>query len=166
MSDSNDPIFDHERVDVGPDHVFQPDLAVPIVVGAHPRAEISDRPWASRLARRLRGVLRSRGHDLRSGPFPLVMTDVWYLNDDQLRLQPTIAVGEPAVNAVSAMFATKLPCAFAIDEVCQVLLDPELLEPRGALWGVTDEGTHAAMERFELKWMEEFVDAIEHVYDA
>ena len=166
MTDVNDPIFEQERLDVAPDHPLEPELVVPIVVGAHPQAEISDRPWANRLARRLRSVLRSRGHDLVGGPLPLVMTDVWYLNDDQLRTQPTLAVGDPAVNAASAMLATRLPCAFAIDDVCQILLDPELLEPRGALWGVHDDGTAAAIERFEAKWMEEFVDAIEHVCDA
>lgn len=166
MSEPTDPIFEHERLDVVPDHPYVPALTVPIVVGAHPEAEIQDRPWASRLARRLRGVLRSRGHDLLAGPLPLVMTDVWYLNDDQLRTQPTVAVGDPAVNAASAMLATRLPCAFAIDDVCQILLDPELLEPRVSLWGVSDEGTAAAIERFEVKWMEEFVDAVEHVCDA
>lgn len=166
MADSTDLIFEHQRLDLAPDHPYISERLVPIVVGAHPGAEIADRPWAGRLARRLRAVLRSRGHDLTDGPLPLVVTDVWYLNDDQLRTQPTIAVGAPDVNAASAMLATRLPCAFAIDDVCQILMEPELLDPKVAIWGVGDEGTAAAIQRFEVKWMEEFADAIEHVCDS
>ena len=94
------------------------------------------------------------------------MTDVWYLNDDQLRMQPTIAIGDPSVNAVSAMFANRLPCAYAIENACQVLLDPEMLEPRACFWGIDDESTRLAWERFESKWLEEFLEAAEHVCEA
>lgn len=161
-----DPIFEHERLELPPSTEYRPEQVVPIVVGAHPRAEIADRPWAGRLARRMRTLLRDRGHDVGEGPMPLVVTDVWYLNDDQLRLQPTVAIGDPSVNAASAMFAGKLPCAFAIENACQLLLDPELLDPRACLWGVDDDSTRIAIERFESKWLEEFLDAAEHVCEA
>ena len=105
-------------------------------------------------------------HVLRDGPLPLVVTDVWYLNDERLRLQPTLAIGDPAVNAASAMFAGKLPCAFAVENACQLLLDPELLDPRACLWGVDEDSTRVAIERFEAKWLEEFLDAAEHVCEA
>jgi len=161
----SDPIFDHERLDLPPTLDYTPEQVIAVVVGAHPQAEIADRPWAGRTARAMRAILRSRGHDL-GGPMPLVVTDVWYLNDDRLRLQPTVAIGDPAVNAASAMFAGKFPCAFVIENSCQLLLDPELLDPRACLWGVNDESTGIVVERFEQKWLEEFLDAAEHVCEA
>ena len=167
MTDLNDPIFEHERLELPPSLEYRPELVIPVVVGAHPRAEIVDRPWAGRMARSIPATLRARGLDAPpDGPMPLVVTDVWYLNDDQLRLQPTIVIGDPTVNAAAAMFANRLPCAFAIEEVCQVLLDPEMLEPRVCLWGVGDEGTRLAWERFESRWLEEFLEAAEHVCEA
>ena len=167
MTDLNDPIFEHERLELPPTMDYRAELVIPVVVGAHPRAEIVDRPWAGRMARSIRATLRARGLDAPPhGPLPLVVTDVWYLNDDQLRLQPTIMIGDPSVNAASAMFANRLPCAFAIEEACQVLLDPEMLEPRACLWGVDDEGTRLAWERFESRWLEEFLEAAEHVCEA
>ena len=118
------------------------------------------------LARAMRGALRGRGHDLGGGPMPMVISDVWYLNDDQLRLQPTVSIGDPSVNAASAMLAGKLPCGFAIENACQLLIDPELLDARACLWGVDDDSTRIAIERFESKWLEEFLDACEHVCEA
>lgn len=161
-----DPIFDHERLELPPTTDYAPEQVIAIVVGAHPRAEIADRPWAGRLARGMRGALRGRGHELGEGPMPLVVSDVWYLNDDQLRLQPTVSIGDPSVNAASAMFAGKLPCGFAIENACQLLIDPELLDARACLWGVDDDSTRIAIERFESKWLEEFLDASEHVCEA
>ena len=166
MTELNDPIFEHERLEVPPTLEYEAGRTVAIVVGAHPRAEIADRPWAGRLARMIRATLRSRGLDGDMAPQPLVITDVWYLNDDQLRLQPTIVIGDPTVNAASAMLANRLPCAYAIEEACQLLLDPEMLEPRVCLWGVDDETTGLAWQRFESKWLEEFLEAAEHVCEA
>ena len=87
-------------------------------------------------------------------------------NDDALRTQPTIALGDPAVNAASAMLSNRLPCAYAIENACQVLLDPELLEPKACLWGVDDESVRFAVQRFQDRWLEEFLDACEHVCEA
>ena len=162
----SDPIFDQERLECPPTLDYRVEQLVPVVVGAHPRAEIADRPWADRLVRLMRASLRTRGLELAGGPIPLVMTDVWYLNDEALRLQPTIAIGDPSVNATSAYFANRLPCAYAIENACQLLLDPELLEPRVCLWGVDDESAGLAMERFETRWLEEFLDAVENVVEA
>ena len=151
----SDPIFDQERLECPPTLDYRVEQLVPVVVGAHPRAEIADRPWADRLVRLMRASLRTRGLELAGGPIPLVMTDVWYLNDEALRLQPTIAIGDPSVNATSAYFANRLPCAYAIENACQLLL-----------WGVDDESAGLAMERFETRWLEEFLDAVENVVEA
>ena len=46
---------------------------------------------------------------------PMVVSDVWYLNDPSLRNCPAISVGAPGVNALSAYLGDKLPSAFVID---------------------------------------------------
>lgn len=163
---TSDSLFEAERLQTPPDLDFDAERAIAIVVGAHPRAEITDRPWANLLARRMRSVLAERGLAMdRGGPIPLVVTDVWYLNDDVLRRQPTVAVGDPAVNAASAYFANRLPCAYAIENACQLLLDPELLEPRACFWGIDDESLKLAMERFDAKWIGPFLEAAENVIE-
>ena len=163
---TSDSIFEQERLETPPNLEFDASRAIAVVVGAHPRAEITDRPWANLLVRRMRTILADRGFSMESGgPIPLVVTDVWFLNDDVLRRQPTVAIGDPAVNAASAFFANRLPCAYAIENACQLLLDPELLEPRACLWGIDDESLKLAMTRFETKWIEPFLDASEHVIE-
>ena len=162
----NDPIFEHERLETPPELPYTTEQLLPVVVGAHPRAELADRPWAGRLARGLRAGLRERGVDLGSGLIPLVMTDVWYLNDEALMQQPVIAIGDPGVNAASAYFATRLPAVYAVENACQVLLDSELLETRVCLWGVNDASTAAAIEYFEQKWLEPYLDAVEQIIQA
>ncbi len=163
---TSDPMFEQERLQTPPDLEFDAERAIVVVVGAHPRAEITDRPWANLLVRRMRSILVSRGLEMdRGGPIPVVITDVWFLNDDVLRRQPTVAIGDPAVNAASAFFANRLPCAHAIENACQLLLDPELLEPRACMWGIDDESLKLAMQRFDAKWIEPFLDASEHVID-
>lgn len=161
-----DPIFEHERLETPPELEYTTDQLLPVVVGAHPRAELGDRPWAGLLVRRMRSLLRERGFDLGSGLIPMVVTDVWYLNDEALRLQPVIAIGDPGVNAASAYFATRLPAVYAVENACQVLLDPALLEPKVCMWGVNDSSTEAVVEYFNRKWIEPFIDAVEHYVEA
>ncbi len=56
---------------------------------------------------------------------PVVLTDIWYLNDTDLLMQPAIVIGEPGVNAASAHWGARLPKAFVVDGSHQVLLDLE-----------------------------------------
>ena len=87
-------------------------------------------------------------------------------NDEALMQQPVIAIGDPGVNAASAYFATRLPAVYAVENACQVLLDSELLETRVCLWGVNDASTAAAIEYFEQKWLEPYLDAVEQIIQA
>jgi hypothetical protein len=127
---------------------------LPIVVGAHLVAEVEDRP----IAAALRDALAAR---LPAG-FPLapvVMTDLWYLNNDPLRAQPTISVGRPEVNALAAYLADKLPSVLAIDDRLIVQLDPELTDPAASCWGVDASATAEAVHAFLERWAGVFLRA-------
>src|SRR5688572_24965151 len=89
---------------------------VAVVVGAHPRAELTDRPIAYHLRDRMAAWLGSAGEQAPSLT-PLVCSDVWYLNDDELRRRPTVSIGPPESNALTAMLAGRLPSALAVDDV-------------------------------------------------
>ena len=58
---------------------------LPIVVGAHPRGEIADRPLANRLVAAIRQWQRAHITDEATRLIPMVMTDLWYLNERVLR---------------------------------------------------------------------------------
>lgn len=163
---NNDPIFDHERLECPPDIEYTTEQLLPVVVGAHPRAELGDRPWAGKLVRVMRHALRERGQAAGEGLLPLVVSDVWFLNDEALMRQPVIALGDPGVNAASAYFATRLPATYAVENACQVLLDPKLYDLKACLWGVNDESMAAAVEYFQKKWLGPFLEAAELSVDV
>ncbi|MFG0259778.1 MAG: hypothetical protein ACF8LK_05425 [Phycisphaerales bacterium JB041] len=131
-----------------------PAQALPIVVGAHVRAEVEDRPTATALCEALTARLPD-GFPLA----PVVVTDVWYLNTDALRSQPTISIGRPEANALSAYLADKLPSVLAVDDRLVVLLDPELADPAACCWGVDAAATAEAVRAFAERWADAFLNA-------
>lgn len=134
-----------------------PASALPIVVGGHLRAEVEDRPTAIAL----RDALIARapvGFPLA----PVVVTDLWYLNSDPLRAQPTISVGRPEVNALSAYLADKLPSVLAIDDRLIVQLDPDLTDPAASCWGTDAASTAEAVHTFLDRWADVFLRAAAH----
>lgn len=141
------------------------DTAFLIVVGAHPRAECLDRPLAYRLADRVRAWLGERfpgdavGGGCQGVLEPLVLTDVWYLNDRSMRARPVVSIGGPGVNALTAALADKLPSVFVIDDAMMVQMDPECAELRVCCWGVGPTETAGAVEVFCERYLEEFLRA-------
>jgi hypothetical protein len=134
------------------------DRLILIVTGAHLRAETGDRPSAYRLRNRmLRGLGRDGGEDPEA---PVVVcSDLWYLNRDELRSRPTISVGAPGVNALSAYLGDKLPSAFAIEGVLVVQLDPAFEDRMACCWGVDHAATSAAVDAFCERYLEDFMAA-------
>lgn len=135
---------------------------VPIVVGAHPKAELFDRPVAYRLRQTIhdRLVEYSGQDDPALLPFrPLVMSDVWYLNDPALRERPTISIGAPGVNALSAFLASRLPSVFVVDDVMMVQLDLELDDLVACCWGTRPDATQSAADVFRDRYLDEFLRA-------
>jgi hypothetical protein len=126
-----------------------------IVVGAHLRAELDDRPLGYRLRDR---ILRWQQANPGARPLdPVVCTDLWYLNTEALMLRPTIAVGRPEHNAVSAWFANRLPAALVIDDSLQVQLDPEFATLQACVWGVDGPATAAGIQLFEERYLKPFL---------
>jgi hypothetical protein len=125
-----------------------------VVVGAHLRAEVDHRPIAYRLGADLERRLACVGS---SDPV-LVCTDLWYLNDDNLRTLPTISIGGPEVNAFSAFLGGRLPSAFAIDGELVVQLDLERLDLVACCWGAGPEATQSAVDAFCERYADLFVD--------
>lgn len=143
-----------------PDSELETARLLPIVVGAHPRSEISDRPLANRLVAAIRQWQRQAIPDEDARLIPMVMTDLWYLNDKELLLQPAIAIGEPGANAASAYYGTRLPKAYVIDGQLQVLADLEFLEPSVTMWGVDAYATRTALDWFIARHLANFLEIV------
>lgn len=133
---------------------------LPVVVGAHPRSEVADRPLANRLVAAIRQWQRAHVGDADARLLPIVMTDLWYLNDQELLLQPTIAIGEPGANAASAYYGTRLPKAYVVDGQLQVLADLAFVEPSVAIWGVDARATRSALDWFIARQLPGFLESV------
>lgn len=128
-----------------------------IVVGAHPAAEISDRPIAAALAATLANLwTQACGTPPAPGQI-LVITDMWYVNDPSLRTLPTIAIGPPEHNAFTAYLADKLPSVHVIDGQLIVQAEVSFAAPVAACWGISGPLTWRAAEVFISKLADTFV---------
>ncbi|MHC4306578.1 MAG: hypothetical protein ACYSW2_19180 [Planctomycetota bacterium] len=144
---SGQEMSDPEAVD--PQHLLM------IVVGAHLEAELADRPLGYRLQN---DVVRWQQETPEADPLaPIVCTDLWYLNARELMLRPTISVGRPEHNAVSAYLANRLPTALVIDRSLQVQLDPEFITLQACVWGVDEPATRSGVDLFVERYLESFL---------
>jgi len=138
------------------------DRLVCIVVGVQLRAELGDRPLAYRVEQELRHRLDAAlGKPPEGEPprlSPVVITDVYYLNNEEMRTRPVISVGGPAMNALSAMLVDQLPTAVAIENTLVVQMDLELKDLRCAVWGMDHLDTVRAIDLFIAKgYLDQFV---------
>ena len=133
--------------------------AVIVVVGAHPRAEQADRSLAYRLRSEIE-LWKERHEDLLSTSIEvLVITDLWYMNDDKLRTLPTICIGGPGVNALSAYLAQHLSEENQeADIIMQV--DEEFTDLRAVVWGKDHEKTVHGVELFMDKFLDGYLRAV------
>lgn len=142
---------------------LEPSRLVLIVVGAHLRAELADRPAAYLLQQRAAEWLNTRcGPETEDDPHPLhvlVCSDLWYLNNDSLRRRPTISIGGPTVNALSAYLADKVPSAYAVEGKLLVQFDLEMHELVACCWGIDAERTAGAVEAFSERYLDDFMEA-------
>jgi hypothetical protein len=133
------------------------DALLLLVVGAHLEAELVDRVLAYRLRERI--VAWQRTAAPPADLAPIVCTDLWYLNSDDLRLRPTIAIGRPEINAATAFLANRLPTAFVAEERFRIQFDPELLDLNVCLWGAAGRDTEASVELFAERYLDEYLQA-------
>jgi hypothetical protein len=127
-----------------------------VVAGASLKGEAMDRPLAYRLAAEIDKKL---GED---SPWKsLVISDVLYMNDERLAAQPTISVGGPGVNHLSALLFRELPSVLAIDNVLIIQMDIELNDLRCCLWGMNHEQTVEALDLlFKRGYLDRFLEGV------
>ncbi len=132
-----------------------PDAILLIVVGSCLRAELSDRMLGYRLRERILGWQ----DEIPCDPplLPVVCTDLWYLNADELRDRPILTIGDPETNAATAYLAGKLPTAFIIDETLRVQLDPDFVDLRGCIWGINPTTTISAVDLFLERYLDGYL---------
>jgi hypothetical protein len=141
---------------------INPETLILIVVGAHLNAEVTDRPLAYRLCELIDDWRHM--HDVADEALhPMVCTDLWYLNHNDLLLQPTLAIGDPEFNATTAFLANRIPTALVVDQSIRIHLDPELVELRACAWGVDPAQTTAAVETFCERYLDDFLRAAYHL---
>lgn len=157
---TTDPTFDDAREAIRADAPIQVDQLLLVVVGAHLRAEVADRPLADRMVRQIRAWQRHSLDDLDEPLMPLVCTDMWYLNESSLLERPAIVIGEPGVNAASAFYATRLPQAIVVDNAWEIRMDPECIDLRVALWGEGPAQTEKATDEFAKRCLDRYLTAV------
>lgn len=134
------------------------DRRVLIVTGAHLRAEAADRPLAYRLKSQMTRWWDANAKDeTLTRPEVIVCSDVWYLNNDDLRSLPAVSIGGPGVNALSAFLTDKLPGVFTVSGVLTVQMDIELIEPVVNIWGMDHQTTVGALDAFVERYLDLFM---------
>ena len=130
-----------------------------IVVGAHLQAEVEQRPLAYRLCDQIRRWQEDH-NCTEDGATPLVCCDLWYLNANDLLQRPVIAIGDPEFNAATAYLANRLPTALVVDDSLRVQLDPEFIDLKVCVWGVTPAATASGVELFSDRYLDAFLRAV------
>lgn len=82
---------------------------------------------------------------------------MWWLNNDDLRAVPTISVGAPESNALTAYLASRIPSAFAVEGVMVVQVDLDFADLLACCWGRDHASTAGAVEAFAQRYLEDFM---------
>ncbi len=127
---------------------------VAVVVAAELDGDAPDR----RSAVRLKGEIdrRGAGHPYRRA---VLVRDLAWFETPLFHAAPTIAIGGPGVNGVSARFGQELPTVWTAED--RSLIQAEFREsvPRVTLWGMDAAATGDAVEAFINRgWLDEFLD--------
>ena len=138
---------------------------IAIVTGVQLRAELGDRPLAYRVEQAVREHLARALGATPAGELPrlapAVVSDVFYLNNDEIRARPTISIGGPGMNAVSALLAEHLPAALAIEDTLVIQMDLDMHDARCAVWGMNHLDTVRAVETFLAKgYLDTFLQGV------
>jgi hypothetical protein len=119
------------------------DETIVIVTGSGIAAEERDRPVAYVLKQEIDQL--GQGQAYRRA---VVVGDQWYLENRVFHLNPTIAIGGPGANAVSAEFAGVMPTLFQENDESFVHADIEGEVKRAVCWGMNAASTEAAVRLF------------------
>jgi len=128
-----------------------PEKVIPIVVGVHLRAEIGDRLRGESLKKAITNW--KKGYQLSESPWPLVCTDMWYLNQAELRIQPTVCIGSPEVNAATTAISSRLSTVILKDEEYRIQADPSYVDLKCCMWGTNEHHSDTCLDVFISKIM-------------
>ena len=133
-----------------------------IVVGSSLQAEEADRPLAYRLLRRIEAWAKRHRGQMSVQMQPVICTDLWYINHADLQKRPTICLGGPGVNALSAYFAQHLPDDQKNQPDPRVLIqiDPDFTDLRVCVWGSDHELTVKGLQLFNRRYLDGFLRAV------
>lgn len=131
-----------------------------IVVGAHLRAEIADRPLAYRLKQRIDQWIDQHRQGMNISLMPVVCSDIWYVNNESLQSRPTISLGGPGVNGLSAYYRQKLHDAVTRENQVLIQLDPEFTDLRVCVWGMNHALTVEALDLFMARFLDNYLRAV------
>ena len=134
-------------------------LPVMIVVGSHLRAEAADRPLAYRLVVEVEQWTERFEAQLGVEIEPMVCTDLWYLNHEELRQRPTICVGGPGVNALSAYLAQHLSEENRNADVL-LQIDPDYTDLQACIWGKDHDLTAHGLQLFIDRYLDGYLRAV------
>lgn len=130
-----------------------------VVTGASIRAETMDRPLAYRIKEAVDERLSDQDLDYWEC---IVLSDVWYLNNEHFSRMPTISIGGPGVNALSAYLYERLSPALAIDNVLLIQMDLTFDDKRCAVWGMDHDMTVEAIDTFvEKGYLDRFMECLD-----
>jgi hypothetical protein len=143
-----------------PNPAPEPACLLMIVVGAHLRAEVADRPLAYRLLEAMHQWIGQHLALMDVPLAPVVCSDIWYMNHEELQRRPTISLGGPGVNALSAYWTQKLSPAVVRDDQLLIQLDPEFVDLRVCLWGMNHQRTIEALDYFLEHYLDSYLRAV------
>ena len=140
----------------------QPSYKLLLVTGSHLRAEAADRPLAYHLQAKIEDWLVKHDPYLNVHIDPIVCSDIWFLNNQELQRRPVICIGGPGVNALSAYFAKFIPEDEEIMNEPRVLIqiDPEFTDLHACIWGTNHELTRKGLELFTDQYLDEYMKAV------
>jgi hypothetical protein len=144
---------------------IDPDRLIWIVTGVQLKAELGDRPLAYRIEQEIRDRLVTLLEPPEPGEpprlAPVVVSDVYYLNNDDAQKGPTISIGGPGMNALSASLVEQLPTPVAIENALVVQMDLDMNDLRCAIWGMNHLDTVRAVDTFIAKgYLDTFVNGV------
>ena len=162
MAEEHDEHQDEQDADQAASAVPQPEAhnMLLIVTGAHLRAEIADRPLAYDLQDQILQWLDDHADLITGDIMPVVCSDIWFINQQQLHSRPTISIGGPGVNGLSSYLTQRLTPALIQDGSKIIQLDPDFVDLRACIWGTDHDLTIEALDTFIDRYLNEFLKAV------
>ena len=141
-----------------PDETVNVDHVLPIVIGSHLRAELGDRKHGYYLGEAIVSWMEKQ--QIPGPPWPLVCSDMWYLNQTELRIRPTICIGQPELNAATAAMSPSLETVHFEENAYRIQCDPEYVDLKCCMWGIDDTHTNQCLEQFIKNVLPHFLGSI------